>query len=219
MAYVVSRLGKMERSLDIVELCFSFPQILYALGEFFCNPVITWLTIKEIYFSLPSSSPRRDMLKLSTMPCHPVKSEGLWRSSSACLCRHSLRLPFLRPSSLSMWSSPSPLWNGCKSQMGILYFRFRFKRVLPSICLSHILMHTHSFLLSKSIWPKSSTCSSRSLSHHSQRMESTVTSAALFPPPQPHTLWPPYYQGSICAFRFSACGFLRLCPLLLFLPS
>lgn len=120
-------------------------------------------------------------------------------------------MPFLRAPSppsrviLCMWFSLSHLWNGCKSQTGL-----RFKRVLPSTYSPHILPHTHSFFLCQA-GPKSLTCSSSSLLHHSPRMESSHISCSL--PPQPHRLRPSYCQGSICAFTLSVFDFFGLHPL------
>lgn len=102
------------------------------------------------------------------------------------------------------------LWNECISQTGILYFRLRFTRVLPSTYSLHILPHTLSFFLCQS-GPKSPTCSSSSLLYHSHRMESRVISAVSFP--QPHKLQPLDRKGSICAFMLSVFDFFGLCPL------
>lgn len=135
----------MRCSLNIVNLCSYVPQSLYGLED-------SYTTVQLYGSPLKASTPPflplplPEMLKLSTVLLQPVRSERLQGSSSTCPCRHFNRLPFLSSRViLCVWTSLS-LCGMSISQTGILYFRLRFMRVLPSTySLTFSLTHFPSF--------------------------------------------------------------------------
>lgn len=198
----------MRCSLDIVNLCSYVPQSLYGLED-------SYTTVQLYGSPLKASTPPflplplPEMLKLSTVLLQPVRSERLQGSSSTCPCRHFNRLPFLSSRViLCVWTSLS-LCGMSISQTGILYFRLRFMRVLPSTySLTFSLTLFPSFYVNLGPNPPPVPLAHCCISH---RMESRVISTVSFP--QPHKLRPSYCQGSICAFMLSVFDFFGLRPL------